>query len=287
MSAPAASTRPRPGDEVDVTVDTLAYGGKGVGRLDGYVVFVQGALPGDRVRARVEKSKRAYAEARVVSVLQPSPDRIEPVADHPGAPWQVLPYERQLEVKASQVDEALRRLGRLDGFELEPIVPAVEQWRYRNKLEYSFGQGPEGELICGFHAPGRFDQIVSVGDMKLGSERSNELREQVLAVCRDAKLPAWDRRSRRCASASRPTDCGGRRPRAWGRAPAAASHSCWPATRSSRSTSASCGSSSARRRSSRPTPRWPSACTASPRSTPPSAAPSVSTTCTAASGRSP
>jgi 23S rRNA (uracil1939-C5)-methyltransferase len=199
VSTPATpqSARPRPGDEVDVTVDTLAYGGKGVARLDGYVVFVQGALPGDRVRARVEKSKRAYAEARVVSVLQPSPDRIEPVADHPGAPWQVLPYERQLEVKAAQVEEALRRLGRLDGFEMEPIVPAVEQWRYRNKLEYSFGTGEEGELICGFHAPGRFDHIVPVHDMKLASERSNELREQVLAVCREAGLPAWDRRTQR------------------------------------------------------------------------------------------
>ena len=199
VSAPSTpqSSRPRPGDEVDVTVDTLAYGGKGVGRLEGYVVFVQGALPGDRVRARVEKSKRAYAEARVVSVLQPAPDRIEPVAHHPGAPWQVLPYERQLEVKAAQVEEALRRLGRLDGFEMEPIVPAVQQWRYRNKLEYSFGEGADGELICGFHAPGRFDQIVPVHDMKLASERSNELREQVLAVCREAKLPPWNRRTRR------------------------------------------------------------------------------------------
>jgi 23S rRNA (uracil1939-C5)-methyltransferase len=192
-----ASTRPRPGDEVDVTVDTLAYGGKGVGRLDNYVVFVQGALPGDRVRARVEKSKRSYAEARVLEVVEPAPDRIAPVADHPGAPWQVLPYERQLEVKAGQVDEALRRLGHLDGFELEPIVPAVEQWRYRNKLEYSFGEDEDGELICGFHAPGRFDRIVAVTDMKLGAERANELRDQVLEICREANLPAWDRRTQR------------------------------------------------------------------------------------------
>src|SRR4051794_8170895 len=108
MSVPA-SARPRPGETVDVTVDTLAYGGNGVARLDGYVVFVAGALPGDRVRARVHKSKRAYAEARAVEILEPSPDRIEPLADHPGAPWQVLPYELQLETKARQVDEALTR----------------------------------------------------------------------------------------------------------------------------------------------------------------------------------
>ena len=157
---PSHSTRPARGAELELTVDTLAHGGSGVARLDGYVVFVAGALPGDRVRAVVGKSKRAYAEARAVEILEPSPDRIAPRADHPGAPWQVLPYERQLEVKAEQVGDALRRIGKLDGFEQDPIVPAVEQWRYRNKVEYSFGTGPDGELVCGFHAPGRLDEIV-------------------------------------------------------------------------------------------------------------------------------
>ncbi len=199
MSTSPVSRPPRParGDELELTVDTLAYGGNGVARLEGYVVFVAGGMPGDRVRAVVGKSKRAYAEARAVEVLEPGPDRIAPVADHPGAPWQVLPYERQLEVKQEQVADALTRIGRLEGFELDPIVPALEQWRYRNKLEYSFGVGTEGELVCGFHAPGRFDEIVSVTDVKLASERSNELREQVLAFCREEKLDAWDRRTQR------------------------------------------------------------------------------------------
>ena len=85
--------------------------------------------------------RSAYAEARATEILEPSPERIPEVADHPGAPWQVLPYERQLEVKAEQVADALSRIGRLEGFEQEPIVPALEQWRYRNKLEYSFGTG--------------------------------------------------------------------------------------------------------------------------------------------------
>jgi len=197
-TAPATlPPRPARGDEVELRIDTLAYGGKGVARLEGYVVFVAGAVPGDRVRAVIEKRKRAYAEARTVEVLEPSPDRVPPLADHPGAPWQVLPYERQLEVKAEQVDDALRRIGRLDGYELEPIVPAEQQWRYRNKLEYSFGTGDAGELVCGFHAPGRFDRIVPMDDCLLASERGNVLREQVLAVCRQAGLPAWDRRDQR------------------------------------------------------------------------------------------
>ena len=127
MSSPAAPARPSRGDELDLRIDSLAYGGAGVARADGYVVFVRDAVPGDRVRALVTKRKRAYAEARAVEVLEPSAERIAPRADHPGAPWQVLPYERQLEVKAEQVDEALRRIGHLDGYELEPIVPMPQK----------------------------------------------------------------------------------------------------------------------------------------------------------------
>jgi 23S rRNA (uracil1939-C5)-methyltransferase len=190
----APTARPSRGDELELTVDSLAHGGNGVARRDGYVVFVAGAVPGDRVRAVVGKAKRAYAEARTVEVVEPSPDRIPARAPHPGAPWQVLPYERQLEVKAGQVREALERIGRLEGFELDPIVPAVEQWRYRNKLEYSFGTGEDGELVCGFHAPGRWDTIVPLEDCLLASEAGNALRDQVLAWCRDQGLTAWDRR---------------------------------------------------------------------------------------------
>src|SRR5215218_6216788 len=194
-SAAPSSSRPSRGDELELVVDSLAYGGNGVARRDGYVVFVAGAVPGDRVRAVVGKAKRAYAEARAVEILEPSPERLPEVAHHPGAPWQVLPYERQLEVKAEQVRDALGRIGRLEGYELEPIVAAEQQWRYRNKLEYSFGTGEDaGELVCGFHAPGRFDRILPMGDCKLASERGNALREAVLAECRRQGLGAWDRR---------------------------------------------------------------------------------------------
>jgi len=195
MSTPAAPARPSRGDELDLRIDSLANGGAGVARLDGYVVFVRDAIPGDRVRAVVTKRKRAYAEARTVEVVEPSPERIPAIADHPGAPWQVLPYERQLEVKAEQVADALHRIGRLEGFALEPIVPAVEQWRYRNKLEYSFGTGDDGTLVCGFHAPGSWERIVAVDDCLLASERGNAAREAALAWCRAQGIPAYDRRT--------------------------------------------------------------------------------------------
>jgi len=194
-TAPPTQSRPQRGDELELTIDTLAFGGAGVARLDGYVVFVTGAVPGDRVRAVVGKRKRAYAEARAVEIIAPGPDRIAPVADHPGAPWQVLSYERQLEVKQGQVDDALRRIGKLDGFALEPIVPAVSPWRYRNKLEYSFGADASGALVCGFHAPGRWDEIVAMDDCMLASERANAAREQIVAWCRAEGLSPYDRRS--------------------------------------------------------------------------------------------
>ncbi len=187
--------RPQRGDELELTIDTLAFGGNGVARRDGYVVFVAGAVPGDRVRAVVSKRKRAYAEARVTEILEPGPDRIAPRADHPGAPWQVLAYDRQLEIKQAQVLEALTRIGKLDSFVLEPIVPAVAQWRYRNKLEYSFGAGPDGELVCGFHAPGRWDEIVGIEDCLLASEPANAAREQIVAWCREQRLSPYDRRT--------------------------------------------------------------------------------------------
>jgi 23S rRNA (uracil1939-C5)-methyltransferase len=190
-----ASPRPNRGDELELTIDSLAFGGAGVARTNGYVVFVSGAIPGDRVRAVIGKRKRAYAEARTVEILEPSPERLEPRAHHPGAPWQVLPYERQLEVKQEQVEDALRRIGKLDGFTMEPIVPALAQWRYRNKLEYSVGTGAAGELVCGFHAPGRWDEIVPMDDCLLASERSDAAREQIVAWCREQGLTAYDRRS--------------------------------------------------------------------------------------------
>ena len=196
MSVPAAA-RPRPGTDLELTVDALAYGGNGVARLEGYVVFVAGGIPGDRVVARVHKSKRAYAEARVTEVLEPSPDRIAPKADHPGAPWQVMPYEMQLAEKDRMVHEALERIGKLSGYEREPMVPAQEQWRYRNKVEFSFGTDENGELTCGFHAPGRFDVIEPMTDCLLISERANAAREAVLEVVRAANLPAWDRRDQK------------------------------------------------------------------------------------------
>ena len=192
--------RPRAGTELTLEVDSLAQGGRGVARADGYVVFVSGALPGDRVRARLTKAKRRHAEAAAIEIERPGAERIADRCLHdgepcPGASWQGLAYPRQLEHKAAQVDEALRRLGGLDGFELEPIEPAGDQWRYRNKLEYSFGERA-GELALGFYRRGSWSEVVDVEDCLLASESNNAARNAVREWARGEAIPAYDLRTR-------------------------------------------------------------------------------------------
>jgi 23S rRNA (uracil1939-C5)-methyltransferase len=203
-----ATARPQRGDVLELQIDSLAFGGEGVARLGegGYVVFVADAIPGDRVRALVHRRKRSYAHARTLEVLEPSTERIAPAAQHPGVSWQVLPYARQLEIKSELLEDALRRIGRLTGFELQEILPAVAPWRYRNKLEYSFGEGEFGELICGFHAPAGQNRVVAFEDCLLASERGNLVREIALGWCRSEDLRAWDRGLAPRAPGARRTD---------------------------------------------------------------------------------
>jgi len=197
QARPGAGSRPRKGDLLELEIDSLAFGGRGVARAGGYVVFVAGGLPGDLVRAEVTKPKRRFAEARAVELLRPGADRVPHRCLHegepcPGAPWQGLDYEQQLLHKRGQVEEALRRIGGLDGFELEGIEPALERWRYRNKLEYSFG-AREGETVLGFHASGRWDLVIGVEDCLLASERGNAVRNEVREWARAEAVAPYDR----------------------------------------------------------------------------------------------
>ena len=116
----------RTGDEVELRVDSLAYGGNGVGRLDGFVVFVRGGLPGDLVRARATKVKRGFAEATRTALLEPGPDRVAAPCRHfgvcGGCRFQDYAYERQIAAKEAQVRDALVRLG---GFAEPPIASIV------------------------------------------------------------------------------------------------------------------------------------------------------------------
>jgi 23S rRNA (uracil1939-C5)-methyltransferase len=186
------------GEEVEVGIDSLAYGGSGVGRVDGFVVFVRGALPGDRVRARVTKVKRGFAEAAAETVLDPSAQRVEAPCHHfgigkcGGCRFQDLAYEAQIAAKEQQVRDALVRIGRLEEPPVEPIVPAASLYHYRNKLEYSFSAGEDGEVALGFHRAGRWDQVIDIEECLLTTDLGNAIRLAVRDWAREEKLEPYD-----------------------------------------------------------------------------------------------
>ena len=147
---PAAMAAPVTKDqEVELDVESLAFGGNGVARLDGFVVFVRRGLPGDRVRARVTKVKRSHAEALATEIVRPGPQRVEPPCQHfptcGGCRFQDLAYEAQLVQKQSQVRDAFQRLAGIAEPPLEEILPCEPDiFHYRNKIEYSFTRTPVG-----------------------------------------------------------------------------------------------------------------------------------------------
>jgi 23S rRNA (uracil1939-C5)-methyltransferase len=182
-------------EELELHVDSLAYGGNGVARLNGFVVFVRRGLPGDTVRARITKVKRSHAEALAVEVVEPSAQRVDaPCSHYPacgGCRFQDLAYEAQLEAKQEQVRDALRRIGGLATPPLEPIVPAESQFFYRNKLEYSFTQTPAGPAL-GFHKAGRWDEVLEVEKCWLTTDLGNAIRNAVRDWAREERLEPYD-----------------------------------------------------------------------------------------------
>jgi 23S rRNA (uracil1939-C5)-methyltransferase len=183
------------GQELELDVDSLAYGGNGVARFDGFVVFVRRGLPGDRVRARVTKVKRSHAEALATEVVRPGPQRVEaPCAHYPacgGCRFQDLAYEAQIAQKQEQVRDALRRLGGIAEPPLEEILPCEpEIFHYRNKLEYSFTRTPAGAAL-GFHKAGRWDEVLEVDRCWLTTEVGNGLRDAVRDWAREEGLEAY------------------------------------------------------------------------------------------------
>jgi 23S rRNA (uracil1939-C5)-methyltransferase len=191
MAAPVARNQ-----ELELRIDSLAYGGRGVARLNGFVVFVNRALPGDVVRARVTKVKRSHAEAVAVEVVEAGAPRVEaPCAHYPacgGCRFQDLAYEAQLDAKSQQVADALARIGGFSDLALEEALPAASTFHYRNKLEYSFTALSGGEVGLGFHRAGRWDEVLDVERCWLTTDLGNGIREAVKAWARAEGLPAYD-----------------------------------------------------------------------------------------------
>ncbi|MEI7635489.1 MAG: 23S rRNA (uracil(1939)-C(5))-methyltransferase RlmD [bacterium] len=156
----------RKGEIIDLHVEDLAFGGKAVARAEGMVVFIDAAVPGDFVRARITRRKPQYAEAVIEQILELSPARQQPACRHfgtcGGCKWQYLPYQEQLKYKQQHAADALRHIGRNSSFIAHPILPSPQPWHYRNKMEFSFGSSPSGSIEVGLHQKGDFRRIVNI-----------------------------------------------------------------------------------------------------------------------------
>lgn len=180
--------------EIEVDIDSLAFGGKGLGRLNGeFVVFVTGALPGDRVRALVTKRKPQYAEAKLLQIITPSPDRQEPKCPLfglcGGCRTQDLDYAKQCEWKQQQVSDSLRLAANLQQtpFTAHPIIPSPTPWRYRNKMEFSFGTQPDsnGHIDIGLHKTGMWSQTLDCADCFIAPETFTRVTDAMRTTLND------------------------------------------------------------------------------------------------------
>ena len=193
----------------NVTVEEYAAEGKSLARVEGKVVFVADAVPGDTIDIRLGKNKKDWAEGRPIRFHSYSHDRVEPFCRHfgvcGGCQWQMLPYEKQLRYKQKQVYDNLTRIGKLVLPVFEPIAAAHPETRYRNKLEYTFGNKRfllPGELhnedistrmnVAGFHAKGLFDKVVDIIECHLQHEPTNDIRIAVKDYALDHAYSFYD-----------------------------------------------------------------------------------------------
>lgn len=180
--------------DLDLTIESLTGEGQGVARVEGYAVFVTGALPGERVRAHVIKVTGSYAVAKCIEVLSPSPDRVVPkcpVFDRcGGCALQHLACPAQLLTKQQQVTDALTRLGGFPNPPVKPVVGMEEPWRYRNKASFPFGS-VGGGAVFGFFAE-RSHRLIPFSDCPIQDVRTVELADRVTAWANENRIPPYD-----------------------------------------------------------------------------------------------
>lgn len=177
----------------NVEITGVAAEGKSIARVDDLVVFIPYGAPGDVVNIKLDKKKRSYAEAHIVDMVKPSPDRVTPACEHfgvcGGCKWQHIPYESQLRYKRDQVVDALTRIAKVEIPEVNPTLGSKETFCYRNKLEYTFsckcwitfedlrsGREIADRNALGFHIPGAFDKVLDIKRCWLQDDLSNRIR---------------------------------------------------------------------------------------------------------------
>lgn len=199
------------GSEIDLTIDSAAFKGKGIGNIDGLAVFVPNTAPGDRVKTRIIKKKKSYLEGKLLEVLEEGPNRIEPRCQHArncgGCNWQHVSYEHQLAFKRDQVRDHMHRIGGLTHLEVNQTIGCEDIFYYRNKMEYSIGHKRwlsreeinRDEFVsdrcfaAGLHAPGRFDKILNINECHLQDPISYKILDFIRNWCKEHDVPPFNR----------------------------------------------------------------------------------------------
>lgn len=189
-------------DILTVEITDTGIEGEGIGKTDGFILFVKDAVIGDTVQVKVMKAKKNYAYAKLEKVLVPSPFRVQPPCPFHrqcgGCQLQPLSYEKQLEFKQNKIRNNLIRIG---GFSpehidacMEPIIGMEDPWHYRNKAQFPFGYDKEGNVVTGFYA-GRTHNIIANTDCALGVEENKTVLETILAYMKKYGVSAYDETS--------------------------------------------------------------------------------------------
>lgn len=193
----------------NVEITGVAAEGKSIARVDDMVVFIPYGAPGDVVNIKLDKKKRSYAEAHIVDMLKPSPERVAPACEHfgvcGGCKWQHIPYESQLRYKRDQVVDALTRIAKVEIPDVNPTLGSKETFCYRNKLEYTFsckcwitfedlrsGREIADRNALGFHIPGAFDKVLDIKKCWLQDDLSNRIRLFVRQYALDKGYEFYD-----------------------------------------------------------------------------------------------
>ena len=195
------------GDSIELDIESLAFGGKGVAKVDGLAIFVERTVPGQKVLARIIKKKKSFAEAYPLEYLKKADNEIDPKCAHfgicGGCRLQNLEYEDQLTEKTNQVRDLIQRMGGFADFEVKPALPSPTAFNYRNKMEFTFTPNPwrlhpddEDEPIgLGQHIPNRFDKIVHIETCHLQKPIMNDIMNFVFAFAKEHGWEAYNNRT--------------------------------------------------------------------------------------------
>ncbi|MFH2066068.1 MAG: 23S rRNA (uracil(1939)-C(5))-methyltransferase RlmD [Pseudomonadota bacterium] len=199
------------GQILELEITDIAFGGKGITKVDGFTIFTDQTVPGDQVRARITKMKKRYAEAKAMELLRPSADRVEPVCRFSGycggCKWQFLNYGKQLEYKTRHVAESLSHIGKVDNTLVHPAIPSDPIFGYRNKMEFSCSEKRwllpsemerediEQDFALGLHVPGTFYKVLDIDTCHLQPPLGNLILDDIRNYMKESHAPVYGLRS--------------------------------------------------------------------------------------------